>query len=205
MHSKDNLSIVIVGNPKACGYKEKIVRDFKNIGIAMTAPPHEKRSMFLKLILNGIYGVEKCYIKPHPLDNSAHHLEMINNENIMILGIHSSIEEFVNDIDVLCVRRSQIGSDALSYDIPIIVCDGIQDGDLQNGQVLNEKAGCPIVNNSEALQIELFKLKTNNTYLETRLKCQKDYYNNLYSHVGFDSVLEMGKALHKLISTAQEY
>lgn len=188
------LAIRIVGNPKVRSYQSKPLQNWHTAGLGMTKLPREQRLKLIDIFLHGTSSFSRRIIKIHPQEDIKDYQNYLD-QGIEIICPKKNTKDFLESIDVLCTRRSQLGSDALPYDMPIIICDGINDGDLQNGKVLHEKAGCPIVNDAKSLKNELKLLQSDNVYLRHRLEKQKTYYSILYSYTGTDSVQEMNKAL----------
>lgn len=195
-----SLSIRIVGNPKAKNFHPKLSRKWDSIGFGMTLLEEHHRNALINLFINGSYLFKKRIIKIHPQESVASY-EKYSMSDVEIRSGESSAGEFLANLDVLCVRRSQIGSDALPYDIPIIVCDNILNSDLQNGEILNIEAAIPIVNNAEELSEELKLLMFNTDYLNERLNKQRQFCEKLYSYCNETSVREMSFALNTLISS----
>lgn len=197
VHNKTSPEIHIVGNPKVHSYRRRGV-EFRHIGLGMTRLPSSDRKKILNLFLAGTEAFSARSVKIHPQENVLDYGDFSATQNLEILGAEISVSQFLESIDVLCVRRSQLGSDALSYHIPIIICDGIDADDLQNGAVLAEQAGCPIVNTSRELSLEIERLRTDEDYYQSRLQLQEKYFRRLYAFVGHDSDQKVLEVLDKV-------
>jgi len=108
----------------------------------------------------------------------------------MRIYFDETVDTFLENIDVLCVRNSQLGSDALAYYKPIIVIDTQGFDFLQNGLLLNKYAGCPIVQNEEQLINELEALKES-AYFKRRLSMQFSFFNKLFKYLGHESDIQL--------------
>lgn len=191
--------IHIIGNPKIKKIRTGKDKPITAIGFCTTKMPLNDKDKLLNLFLDGTKEYDLRIIKIHPLENTESYSNIIKEySNIQILDANSNPEYFLDSIDVLCTRRSQLGSDALSFNIPIIVIDNIFDDDLQNGLILNEKANCPIINDSIALSKELDRLKTDAAYYTLRLTDQSNFYNQLYKYVGNEAEAKLNEYLENI-------
>lgn len=196
-YNPQKLDIRIVGNPKVSQYRKTNTREIQRIGLGMTLLPDAQREQFVNLFLQGTEGTQRL-IKIHPQDDQTKY-HRYQTEDAQILGAEDSAEDFLSQIDVLCVRRSQIGSDALGYAIPIIICDNLG-GDLQNGTVLIREAGCPLVKSPEELQREIKCLADDNRYYEQRCRAQESFFRNLYRYTNAQASKRMKEELRQLTS-----
>lgn len=188
--------IWIIGNPKIKRTNEKESQDISIniIGLATTPLPLQISKSVLTVFERGTEYKTRI-IKAHPVENknSFEDFEYIKNLSIFY---NESVEYFLSHIDVLCVRNSQLGSDALGYRIPIIIID-TQDGYfLQNGELLNKYAGCPIVQNANQLALELEQLNRK-PYYEARINKQLRFFDKLFTYIGSDSDKELVKFIQE--------
>jgi hypothetical protein len=200
---KQEVQVHVVGNPKIKKFREQ--KQFptpKNnliVGWATSEHKDEVQEKLMGIFLQGTRGVYKKLIKPHPRENIERYKETLEAfEDVTISD--QSPDDFLKEIDLLCVRNSQIGSDTLAYNIPIIVIDGFNGWNLQNGEALHNFANCPAMNNSKELQIEIQQLTKDSRYLSKRLNDQKIYYYNLYRYQGKESVKKMEEKIKLIIN-----
>lgn len=193
-----NTKIRIIGNPKVSEFQSNVHRKWKCAGLGLTKMSNNERDRLIELFISGTKFFKEKVIKIHPQDSIADYSKY-QNSGITIADNNTSVNEFLKNIDVLFVRRSQLGSDALPYNIPIIIlCT--DNSHLQNGQILNEYAGCPIISNSEDLKEELDELKTNNVYLDRRLNKQKEYFRSLYQYTSREAKEQLSFKLKKKLN-----
>jgi hypothetical protein len=188
--------IWVIGNPKIKLPNEKKPEDISinTIGLATTPLPLQIYKSVLSVFEKGTKN-NKRIIKAHPIENESNFAEYRDIKNLCVF-YNESVDYFLSHIDVLCVRNSQLGSDALGYRIPIIIID-TQDGYfLQNGELLNKNAGCPIVQNANQLALELEQLKRK-SYYEARVNKQLGFFERLFTYIGSDSDKEFIKFVQK--------
>lgn len=194
----------IVGNPKIKLFEENrqfpYAADEISIGWATTNKTPELRKRLTRVFEEGTNHVAERIVKIHPQEKVEWYHEFQSKLNLQIVDNQMDNEVFFKKINILCVRRSQIGSDALSYNIPIIVIDADNSRDLQNGEILYKYVGCPLVNTSEELKEEIDKLLINRKYLKKRLYKQSEYFNILYQYQNEDSTRKMEEAIESIVN-----
>lgn len=196
---RDKLDIRVVGNPKVKPFTVRKENKLQVAGLAMTRYSAIDRRKLVNLFLQGTTEIPRKVIKMHPQDKEIDYVEF-RHKDIELMGPENDADQFLGLIDILCVRRSQMGSDALSYDIPIIVCDGLDSNDLQNGEALKERAKCPLIEDYIELKREIDRLSFDSSYLLTRLSEQKTYFDELFSFTGTRSTKCMVDTLLELIN-----
>ena len=180
-------SFEIVGNPKIKHKKRNNAFKIASVGIGLSPLEGEEQINllvdFIKLLVkNGLDVI----VKPHP-NNRSQIADIVGLNEVKVLQGDISTTTFFSQIDVICVERSQIGTDSLFAGIPIIVLD-LGFSDLQNGILLNKNASVPIVGNTNELILELNKLKLEREYFERRLTNQFKFYDEMFEYV--DSEVE---------------
>ncbi len=199
---KQEVLFHIVGNPKVSKFEtfRKFPEKFSQvkIGWGTTNTSQILRERLVNIFVAGTRKFGERFVKIHPQESVDLYKMFENESHFNILKSDFNNNDFFQKIDVFCVRRSTIGSEALAYNIPVIVIDGDQGRDIQNGGILNKYAGCPIVNSSKELEYEIKLLVEDRNYLEKRLLKQKKYFEYLYEFQGEDSNEKMIKKLQTL-------
>jgi hypothetical protein len=85
-----------------------------------------------------------------------------------------SVDEAMAACDVVVINNSGLGNDALVMGRLVILMD-VLDEPLSNGQVLADKAGCPIVRSASELRQAVDRILTDRVY-RARLKNQAEAY-----------------------------
>lgn len=182
-----------VGNPKISFSPNSDLNSI--IGLALTVETDYKLRKIIDIFLAGTKGINSI-IKIHPNDNLDRYKDF-KNSNTQIISNEYSSSEYLSKLKVICARRTQMGSDALLHNIPVIVIDGMDGVDLQNGSFLAEYARCPIVNNGKELESELVKLFTDKEYYRYRISQQNKCINLLYKFTGSASGEAMRRELER--------
>jgi hypothetical protein len=174
--------IKIVGNPKL--EPNKLSHNFDNpvIGVGNSPLSRDQFDSFFSLLLK--LKANKIMVKKHPLTSIEDYREV--SDWVNILSENVDVEAFFQKITVLIVERSQLGSDALLWNIPVVVVNVVGLENLQNGLLLNREAGCPIIDNADDLEIEIDRLHQDKKYRALRLKRQNEMTNRLYAYTGTD-------------------
>ncbi len=178
--------IRIIGNPKIPLPKKHIRTCYASdiIGLATTPLPTQIYHKVLNVFEEGTSDKIRI-IKAHPVENSSS-FSKLNGSKKLSIYYDESVDYFLNQIDVLCVRNSQLGSDALGYRIPIIIIDTQNGHFLQNGELLSKNAGCPVIQNAEELKNELQQLNSS-SYYEERISKQITFFNKLFKYIDNDA------------------
>ena len=189
--------IKIVGNPKVKRLKRNSRNVRGTIGVGLTVMPWSNQLILLEQIMALKGEFRKIVVRPHPNDD-LNKFSFLLSDTVVLSTKEESLEDFFMSIDIFAVRRSQMGTDALAYDIPIIVLDPLLDNDLQNGEILNKEAGCPVLKNSREVKDEVLRL-LDKSYMHQRLECQNAFFDRVYEYTGEQAVKAMAERLQDLI------
>jgi hypothetical protein len=190
----------IIGNPKFPEVHKRRHKEISIIGLATSPLPEDVNMRIVDAFEKGTRSFEERKVKIHPLEKVEFYAEVLKGRKDIIIDSNNSSDSFLKEIDALCVRNSQIGSDAMAYQIPIIVLDCNGKGELQNGQLLAEKADCPIVKNDLELSVEISKLKSDKSYYDHRINRQNQFMRELVKYAGIESDKQMLKFIVETIS-----
>ena len=137
--------IVYASNPIRKNHKLKVAEDFCS-------------SMTGKSDLSAV-------MRLHPVENRRDYQSIMERyPDILFLNNEEwSVDESLSAADIVVVRDSGFGVDALIKRKPVIVLNTL-DISFGNGRELVEKAGCPFVKDIDSLYSEIKKIQTDDLY-----------------------------------------
>lgn len=126
------------------------------------------------------------YAALHPLDindNKKH-----DSSNLIFPGKGVSSSEFLKDSDLMIFGDTQLSSDLLNYNIPIVIFGKSLDEKLRNGFLLCKEAEIPFFNDiNELNKFIKFSLDRGNKKIEI-IERQKRIYQQIFSYTGNESI-----------------
>ena len=196
--------LISVGNPNIKAPREIQLSNkslkIKMVGLVTGAWEKSLQKEVINTFSLGVVVEFHKLFKQHPRELAP--LNIIKTDsNVTMYPKDGDLNKFLAELDVLCVRESSVGLEALPYGVPIIVIDCNHGKFLGSGELLNIYAGCPIVQNSKELQTELSRLQHEEGYLNQRLLKQYSFMDDLFSNFGEDSLQRILNEIFPLAST----
>jgi len=126
------------------------------------------------------------YAALHPLD--INDKKKHDSSNLIFPGKGISSSDFLKDSDLMIFGDTQLSSDLLNYDIPIVIFGNSLNEKLRNGFLLCKEAGIPFFNDINELNNFIsFSLDRGNEKIEI-IERQKKIHQQIFSYTGNESI-----------------
>jgi len=135
-------------------------------------------------------------VRLHPVEKAATYLaETSCYPQIRVFETNEwTLQESLAACDIVVNHNSGFGNDALVMNRPVIILD-VLDEPLTNGQVLIDKAGCPVAHNAEDLRSQVARIIRDGTFRQALHEKAESYVKWFCNAFGYEAARNVANVI----------